>query len=203
MILPALRLTLTEQGLLIANLIEQVSGQRFEQFMEEQVFTPAGLTRTRVFNLMSKSEAENRAIGFKKVIFNKIKIRDLNQWDGVAGDGGIYSTTEELLEWHKSLMRGDIIPTEFYQQAMRFNPNTDSLKQKYGFGWFILSENEVEHAGGWQGFSSYFYRNEKSDSIIVVLDNASHSLQMAPYGTRWNSMSLNLRQWLNSQVAWD
>ena len=182
--------------IVLAHIIERVSGQSFEQFMGEQVFKTAGLNNTRVYNLLSEESCDNRAIGFKRTLFNKLKQKDLNQWDAVAGDGGVYSCTGDLLRWHYSLMQGNLLPVEFYRQAMQPSRDDHSKKTPYGFGWIVLGKGEVEHAGGWQGFSSYFYRNEETDSTIIILDNANHGFQMAPLGYRWNSLSLNLRDWL-------
>lgn len=185
--------------IVLAHVIERVSGKSFEQFMAEEVFEPAGLHNTRVFNLLSEEPLEYRAMGLKLKSNGKTKLRDLNEWDGVAGDGAVYSTARDLLAWHQVLQNGSLIPSEVYAQAMQPPKGQEGSKKPYGYGWFILGENEVDHAGGWQGFSSYFYRNEQTDSTIILLDNASHGLSMAPNGWRWNSISLNVRHWLANQ----
>ena len=178
---------------LLASIVESLSGQSFEQFMAENIFMPMGLKRTRVFNLESKENLENRAIGYKRGWLLASKSKDLNGWDGVTGDGAVYTTAEDLLLWFKGLKAGTLMPFSQYKTALQ---NSVGQANGYGFGWVILGRDEVEHSGGWQGHSSYFYLNFKSGDVIVLLDNASHSLNVTAAGTKRNSISLNLRDFV-------
>lgn len=180
---------------LLAEVIERVSGQSFEQFMSENIFDPLDMAHTQVFNLLSGSELENRVFGFKRRywIFGGRKVAaDLNYFDGVAGDGGIYSSAEDLLRWHNALRDHALVPPE--QSAEAFLPArlNDGSTTRYGFGWFVKAPHSVDHAGGWQGFSSYIHRHMERDELVVVLDNSSNALRVNSIGTRFNSIGLNL-----------
>lgn len=179
----------------LAEIIERVSGQPFEEFMSENIFEPVGMSRTQVFNLLSKHEPEDRVYGYKRKywLFGGPKtVADLNHFDGLAGDGGIYSTVEDLFRWHEALRDHVLVSDEVYAEAYLPARLNDGSMTRYGFGWLVSGPHSVDHAGGWQGFSSYIYRNMERDELVVVLDNSSNALRVNSIGTRFTSIGLNL-----------
>jgi CubicO group peptidase (beta-lactamase class C family) len=169
--------------------------------MQKHVFQPAGLADTRVFNLMSATAPLNRVYGFKRpfVFFNnRTELHDLNNFDGVAGDGGIYSTAMDLYRWHNALLDETFLPVSVYQSAYQSGVLADGGLTGYGYGWFIRAPNMVEHAGGWRGFSSYYYRNLRTGKVIVVLDNSSNALRVGSRGFRFTSIVLNLIRYVEA-----
>lgn len=184
---------------LLAEIIERVSGASFQNFMVSNIFKPLNMKDTRVFNLLSKDEPDNRVYGYKHkfgLFGGKRLSQDLNHFDGVAGDGGIYSSAHDLNLWHNALKNGTLLASDLYNAAYVPAQLNDGSKTKYGFGWFINRDNSVEHAGGWQGFSSYIYRNMEKDELIVILDNSSNTLRVTSIGFRFNSIGLNLKYFL-------
>jgi CubicO group peptidase (beta-lactamase class C family) len=184
--------------LLLAEIIARVSGKAFADFMFESFFHPLGMKHTRVFNLLSDQAPENRVFGFKRqfFLFGRKKLCDLNRFDGVAGDGGIYASAEDLLIWHQALLSGAALPVGELDAAYKSGVLNDGRETGYGFGWFIKSEGAVEHAGGWQGFATYLYRDLATDALIVVLDNSCNILRVSSNGLRYNSIPLNLQRFL-------
>jgi len=186
---------------LLAEIIERISGNSFQEFMASHIFEPLNMKDTQVFNLLSNKEPSKRVYGFKRRLWlfgGKYEPQDLNFFDGVAGDGGIYSSTHDLNIWHKALRDGDLVSNETYKEAYSPAQLGDGSKTKYGFGWFINADNSVDHAGGWQGFTSYIYRNMENDELIVILDNSSNALRVNSIGFRFNSIGLNLKYFLRT-----
>jgi len=184
---------------LLAEIIERVSGHSFQQFMTSHIFEPLRMNDTQVFNLLSEVEPENRVRGFKYKygLFGGPKVvNDLNYFDGVAGDGGIYSSAHDLNIWHQALSQGVLVSNEAYRSAYVPAQLNDGSKTKYGFGWFVNEDKSVEHGGGWQGFSSFLYRNMEQDELIVILDNSSNTLRVNSIGSRFNSIGLNLKKFM-------
>lgn len=179
---------------LLAEIVARASGQSFEAFMQEKVFKPSDMPDTRVFNRLSTSEPTNRVFGFKRKRFNRAqrKLHDLNNFDGVVGDGGIYSSARDLYQWHKVLLDGKLLPHANYRRAIASGVLSDGSETGYGYGWFLRGDSAVEHAGGWVGFSSFYYRNLESGKVIVVLDNSTNALRVGAKGFRFTSIGLNL-----------
>ncbi len=185
---------------LLSEIIERVSGESFQSFMSSNIFEPLNMKDTQVFNLLSESEPTNRVYGYKHSLWlfgGKKLPQDLNFFDGVTGDGGIYSSAHDLYLWHRALNDGALVSNELYNIAYAPAKLSDNSKTKYGFGWFINSDNSVEHAGGWQGFTSYIHRNLEQDKLIIILDNSSNTLRVNSAGFRFNSIGLNLQYFMN------
>jgi len=186
---------------LLAEIIERVSGASFQSFMSAHIFKPLNMNDTQVFNLLSDNEPTKRVYGYKREygpFGGKRLPHDLNYFDGVAGDGGIYSSAHDLNLWHKSLRYGILVSNVSYQEAYKPAQLDNGSHNKYGFGWFINSDNSVEHAGGWQGFTSYIHRNLEKDELIVILDNSSNTLRVNSIGFRFNSIGLNLKYFMST-----
>lgn len=181
---------------LLSEIIERVSSQKFSEFMAENVFSPLGMNDTQVFNLLSENSPRNRVYGYshKYWLFGgKKQLKDLNYFDGVAGDGGVYASAADLALWHKSLYEGTLVPLSQYNIAYQPARLLDGSSTKYGFGWFLNRDSSVEHAGGWQGFTSFIHRGLESGDLIVILDNSSNTLRVNSIGYRFNSIGLNLK----------
>lgn len=186
---------------LLAEIVARVAEMPFDEFMRERIFLPSGMKNTQVFNLLSSEEPENRVFGFKRRhwIFGGAKqLNDLNNFDGVAGDGGVYSTAEDLYRWHRSLTENTLLPSSVYKKAYQPGVLNNGQETGYGYGWVVRNEHIVDHAGSWLGFSSFIYRNMTSDTVIVVLDNSTNTIRITPIGFTVNSISLNLIKYMDS-----
>jgi len=183
---------------LLAEIIERITDKSYADYLSKNIFQPLGMSHTKVFNLLSKDEPNNRVYGFKRkyLLFGKKQPSDLNRFDGVAGDGGIYSSAHDLFVWHQALLSGVFIPIEEISENYQSGILNSGRKIGYGFGWFTNNDGSVEHAGGWQGFASYLYRQPEDGRLIVVLDNTANILRVTSNGVRNNSIPLNLQQFL-------
>lgn len=182
---------------LLAEIISRVSGQSFEQFCGQELFGPLAMQQTRVFNHLSADPPLHRVYGFRRLLwFTGKKRADLNQFDGVAGDGAVYSSAEDLKIWSDSLYTGTLLPQSVYQAACQSGLLNNGKPTHYGYGWFIGSDNSVEHAGSWQGFSSLLYRHLSNRDMLVILDNSSNMLRVVPAGFRFHSIGRQLKQFL-------
>lgn len=179
---------------LLAEIIARNSGQSFEAFCQSELFDPLGMKNSRVFYLLSDTGFPGRVYGFKKSWFSKRKKRlDLNRFDGVVGDGAIYSSAEDLKIWHEALSNHTLIPESVMNMAFESGLLSSGAKTNYSFGWFIGPDGGVEHSGGWQGFTSFFHRNLRSGDLVVLLDNSGNTLRVNGMGFRFHSIGVNLR----------
>ncbi|OFY23840.1 MAG: hypothetical protein A2W98_02945 [Bacteroidetes bacterium GWF2_33_38] len=156
--------------MLLAKIVEEVSGMSFTQYMKENVFEPLEMHNSFIYE-KGKVELQNAAIGYsygpKEAIDNFL--------NGVTGDKGVYTTTEDLLKWDQGLYTNKIISMNVLQDA--FKPWNDKVKtnENYGFGWRLryLPDSSVVtyHRGWWQGFQSLLIRIPKDTTTIIVLRN--------------------------------
>ena len=164
---------------LLASIIERVSGKTFGEFLKEQIFEPAKMTNTCVYKYAHEDESmTNRVYGFKKALIGKDLIStDCHYINPVLGDGGVYSTLGDMLKWDRILYDDKILSEASREEA--FSPailnNGDT--SWYGFGWGIKTsptgKKVLEHSGGWVGFRTYFYREIEENNCIILLTNHS------------------------------
>ena len=179
---------------LLAEIVARTAEKTFEAYMFDNIFQPAGMADSQVFNRLSTSEPGDRVFGFKRNWLNRAETKpnDLNNFDGVAGDGGVYASARDLYRWHQVLLTAKLLPHLVYSRATTSGTLADGSKTGYGYGWFVRSETVVDHAGGWVGFSSYIYRDLATGKLLVVLDNSTNALRVVPKGFRFTSIGLNL-----------
>jgi CubicO group peptidase (beta-lactamase class C family) len=159
---------------LLGEIIARVSGVTYAAFMDGEIFKPLGMKNSAVFNLASGTcTLFCRVFGMQKrfICFGKKQRADLNYLDGVFGDAGVYTTTEDLLRWEVALREEKLLPMKIYAEAYVSGTLDDGTPTDYGFGWEIRSPYVVDHFGEWEGFTAYLRRDLKTETCLVILSN--------------------------------
>ena len=162
--------------IILARLIELVSNQSFEHFMKTNIFIPLSMNNTRVWTLISEDKTfQGKTEGFDD--FADI-VRETTPIfiDGVAGDGGIFSSINDFIIWDQFWYKNKLISDKNLQEAFKKPTLNNGTKSNYGFGWVILSDNTVMHNGKYQAANTYYVRNTKKKTGLVLLDNSSNML---------------------------
>jgi CubicO group peptidase (beta-lactamase class C family) len=152
--------------ILLAQLIESLSGKSYTNFMKENIFLPNNLMNTYVFD-DNYITSTNKAIAYD----HQDEIYDYSL--RTYGAGGIYSTTPDLYKWHLHLLDQTEIPDSLF--TLMFTPTRlkDDSFVHVGYGWAILQDypGYVISNGSLSGFHSTFIRNLKKDTAIILLTN--------------------------------
>ena len=178
---------------LLALIVEKVSGISFADYLTKNIFSPAGMSNTHVYPQRSASQRlENFAEGYlydpKKdsfVISDSIEgNRYQYYFDGVAGPYGISSTAEDMLKWDKALNSDKLISSEEqqlgYMPSMLNNGKPAAIMGfAYGFGWLIQQPKEHTgkiylHTGGYPGYTTIISRYPEKNKVIIILTNTSN-----------------------------
>lgn len=159
--------------IILARIIEVVSGLSFEEYMKKEVFTPLGMVNTRVWNLKSEDKTFNN----KTDDFNNFQgiVKDLKPTflDGVAGDGAVFSSAKDMFLWDKFWYENPLIEKENLEEAFKKPILNNGKKSNYGFGW-IITEKGMWHNGAWLGANTIIIRNTERNNCLVILDNSSN-----------------------------
>lgn len=157
--------------LLLASIIEKVSGMKFEDYLYKNIFHPLGMNSTKVFNRDNFNELINPVRGH----VSSNLYADNTYLNGCVGDKGIYSNVKDLFIFERALKNNSLISKETYQLAIKEHNEMFKENQNYGYGFRLLHTDTkgkiVFHTGWWKGFRSYFIRIIESDQTIIVLDN--------------------------------
>jgi CubicO group peptidase (beta-lactamase class C family) len=154
----------------LALIVERVSGQRFADFLRESIFKPAGMNTTVAFE-EGISTVPNRAYGYSRN--GKWHRTDQSLTSAVLGDGGIYTSTDDLVHWIAWLESGR------FDRALKPETVTDDAAVQYGFGWRISEHGGrrlVAHTGETMGFRNALVRFPDQHLTVVVLTNRNEGV---------------------------
>lgn len=158
---------------ILARIIELVTGLTFEDYMQKEIFEPMGMLNTRVWSLQSvdtsfKNKTEDLEMGRNKAIELKPSFVD-----GVAGDGAVYSSVADMVIWDGFWHANPLISPENLQEAFLTPVLKNGKTAEYGFGWMITPFG-MWHNGSWLGARTFIVRNTKLKTCMVILDNSSN-----------------------------
>ena len=164
----------------LAMIVEKISGKSFGQFLQERIFTPLKMKNTLAYE-KDKNEVTHRAFGHSKK-GDGWQQTDQSPTSAVLGDGGIYTSLDDLSKWDRALrehtllsaaeMQPALTPVQLSgdQPVMTF----DGPNQTYGFGWFLdpyRGHQRMSHDGGTIGFRTTIQRFPDDKLTIIVLAN--------------------------------
>lgn len=159
---------------LLAAIVERLTARRFKDYVAENIFQPAGMGNSFIFDGTDSSRIFQAATGY--VGTKHIRpVTDNFYLEGVTGDKGVYSTVEDMFKWDRALYGGKILKECTLEEA--FTPKHSDVRNyfNYGFGWRTHyapgGEPIIFHAGWWHGFKTYFMRNRRDQSTVVILTN--------------------------------
>ncbi len=163
--------------LLLAQAVEKVSGQTMREFAHDNIFKPLGMKNSH-FHDDHQELVNNRADGYSATggVWQKN-----NTNFNVVGDGGVFSTVEDLVIWYNNfadnrLAGGDELmkilttPATYQEKQAKFR----AWPMRYTFGNMYLEfggKTLFGHPGGFVGFISAPFRIQETDEIIVSLCN--------------------------------
>ena len=159
---------------LLALIVEHISGQSFADFLNENIFLPLDMLGTVAYE-DGISTVFNRAYGY--TFSNDIyRLNDQSFTSAVLGDGGIYSSTADMVLWDQALYTAQLVPFDVLNEAFISGTLNSGAKIGYGFGWVLdtyLYRKRVSHTGSTTGFKNVYQRYPNERLSIIVLTNRS------------------------------
>jgi CubicO group peptidase (beta-lactamase class C family) len=180
---------------LLAAIVEKVSGVSFDRVLASNIFGPAGMTDSHVFAHGTSRLVKNIAIGYVRSPSwvddyvepaSTLRFRYVVPFGGVAGPMGISASALDLERLIEALDKGRLVHAatleEAYTPARLANGQVasagggagNSVSSAYGFGWFIQHGPDgetVRHTGDWPGYTTDLIHNLDRHYTIVVLSN--------------------------------
>ena len=160
---------------LLAVIIEKVSGISYNEYLAKNIFEPAGMKNTIVWN--ENASIKNEVPAYERDSLNNL-IRSGPQehiFFSTEGDGGIYTCIDDYIKWFRALQSGKTFSISIVDKARSIQFMIDQHKKVgYGFGWFIDEQDpqrKVYHSGDNGGFRSYTFSIPTLDYLIVIFSN--------------------------------
>ena len=183
----------------LAMIVEKVSGKPFGEFLRDRIFSPLKMKNTLAYE-KGKNEVPHRAYGHTKKE-DSWSQTDQSPTSAVLGDGGIYSSIDDLAKWDLALrshtllseaeMQPALTPVQPAEGAAKSpddptqdgstqddptpdGPTQDGSTVRYGFGWFLdpyQGHRRMWHDGDTIGFRTTIQRFPNDQLTIIVLAN--------------------------------
>jgi hypothetical protein len=150
---------------LLTYLIEKITGDTYEKFVRENIFTPLGMKDTGVDS--NAAIILHRASGYTPGKNGPENAGYINMTIP-QGAGSLYSTTEDLLKWEQGLFGGKLL------QPASLEKMTTPFKNNYAFGLGVETvggHKVISHGGGIEGFNTDLTYYPEDKLTVVVLAN--------------------------------
>jgi len=172
---------------LLASIVEKVSGRDFIEFCNTEIFNKLKMNHTAIRSLQEKAEIKNFAIGHVFVPERNAYIRadsfpssNYTIWLGNRkGPGRISSTAEDLLKWDQALYTNKLVSQNTLADGFIPMLLNNGAISNYGFGWDLRpGENIVWHNGDNPGYKTIIIRFLKTNkSLIILCNNATDAFE--------------------------
>lgn len=175
----------------LALVVEAASGKSYNTFLHEEVLKPLGMNRTVAFE-SPKVDRKQRAHGYELLpkvqpfketdapesVLKRTRaenFRDTKLKTCIVGDGGIWSTLDDLALWDEAVRAKKLVKAETWKEALTSVHLPNGKTVDYGFGWGLTVEDrkvtEVWHEGGGGGFSTLNSIYLQDKLCVVILCN--------------------------------
>ena len=191
---------------LLALLVERLSGVPYEEFLQKNIFEPAGMSSTRCCHIRRDGvpfEKYAQATVFEdgKCVadVDSAEDGDVVAFDGLNGDDYVYTNIFDMFKWDRALREGKVLTLEeqqFMYTPGKLNNGEDAVYDEddglgYGFGWAVGRDEElglvVSHSGGMPGVATWFERFIDADRVLVILANRDYQ-DVRAYLGYWDGM---------------
>jgi CubicO group peptidase (beta-lactamase class C family) len=165
----------------LAMVVEKRSAMRFGEFLHQRIFVPLKMTRTIAYE-KGKNKVIDRAYGYTQTA-NVWKETDQSSTSATLGDGGVYTSLDDLEKWDSALSQHSLLSSKEMEPALTppaaaggapLKQVDGSLAPRYGFGWFLdpyLGHRRYSHYGETVGFRNAIQRFPDDLLTVIVLSN--------------------------------
>ncbi|WP_334178572.1 serine hydrolase domain-containing protein [Pseudoxanthomonas sp.] len=166
---------------LLALVVERASGMSFAEFLHARIFAPLGM-RDSLARVDGGPEVPHRAWGYSAT-GEGWERTDQNAYSAVLGDGGIYSSIDDLARWDAALDDDRLLSAATRAQAFGKQVKVADGPEAtyYGYGWRINEDGSRQwHSGESIGFRNTLVRWPKQRLTVILLSNRNDP---TPYDT--------------------
>ncbi|MDW7695522.1 serine hydrolase domain-containing protein [Flammeovirgaceae bacterium SG7u.111] len=158
---------------LLGEIVKKVAGEGIGVFAQKNIFDPLKMFNTH-FHDNHKMIVRNRASGYASGENGGFEIYMSNL--SIIGDGGLFTTVEDLAKWDWNFYYNRLPITNFTQKMQEKGRLSNGEKLSYAAG---LDHGEhrsiktVGHSGAFVGFRSQLLRFPELNMTVICLSNVS------------------------------
>lgn len=152
-------------------IIEQVSNQTYEEFIQEHIFDKLHMTNSTYAS--DRQIIPNRAYGYHQKSYGFVNKTSISYSIPYAS-GSLMSTLEDMLKWQNALNQNQVLQPENLEKAFTKQHLNDGEQIEYGYGWHLKEWGDTqvrEHGGSIFGFKSMGVYIPETDIYVVGFSN--------------------------------
>ncbi len=156
--------------ILLGAILEKASGKSYEDFVEQEIFAPLGMKRSRYGH--QDEVVPDRASGYD--MGDGYKVAEYISLTQAYAAGGLLSTVDDLALWAQALTSEKLLRGKSLERMTTPPRLTSGEPTSYAYGQGILNENGtriIEHGGGIPGFNSELLRIPDQRLLVIILAN--------------------------------
>ncbi len=167
----------------LALIIEQVSGMKWQDFISEKILNPSGMERTTITDGAHPDSGVSHAYSMIQGQWGEDDYGEEPTFCA-AGNGGVWSTVEELTRYELALRKGTFLGMKSIDESAvikTFSIWSDKNPPAIGWSWFIGQTADglktIGHTGSQGGFQANYVSIPDKGILFVVLCNAPRDLK--------------------------
>jgi CubicO group peptidase (beta-lactamase class C family) len=167
-------------------LIERVSGSTYAEYLDAHIFTPAGMTSSRLDS--AAVLVPRRVRGYTRE-HNSLRNAEFTSDTWAYAEGGVLTTAADLAKLELALRSASLLTkasSDLMWTPTKLNDGRDGVigdngagqPNRYGLGWFISSyrgRTLILAGGNKPGYTCTFFRFVDEGLTIILLSNLSSS----------------------------
>jgi CubicO group peptidase (beta-lactamase class C family) len=160
--------------LLLAHIIEKVSGQSYADFMEEAVFDPSEMKNTAIASFKPINQKAQPHLGLGMNQFQNFNTPFHPSW--LLGAADINSTTIDLFKFMQALDNGRLLNSESINKLYTATQSMGVNEMAFGLGWVMDhkgGEEWIYNNGLLPGYASVMGSLPEKNIKIIILSNAT------------------------------
>ena len=167
----------------LALIIEKIIGKKWQEVVREKIFITAKMPTSKITD--GPYPQDGVAHGYIKSGTSFIE-KDYGEEPtfAAAGNGGVWSSVNELANYEMALRNGTILKKDLVEHSrsiMHYSPWNGKVPPFIGYSWFISQTTDsvkiVSHTGTQGGFYADFVSIPEKGFLYVVLCNRSFPRQ--------------------------
>ena len=158
--------------LLLADIIEKVSGMKFSKFIEENIFRPIGMSQSFIYDNPDRVTI-NCASGHEWGDEEKFK-RSVSLISTVVGESNVYTSVGDFLQWDNNFYKNRLGTWDFSKEMTSQTTLRNGDTCDYAFGLEIGKYKglyTISHQGGTNDFTAKYLQIPSEKFAVVCLFN--------------------------------
>ena len=168
----------------LALIIEKVTKQPWQRFIEENIFLPSGMVDSKITN----GSYPDSGVAHGYILEDGIYVEnDYGEYPTFAasGNSGVWSSTSDLARYENAISESKFLSKRLIEESRRaFVPEnwTDTIPSSKGYSWYIFDKEAAEknfkvkeeiiyHYGDQGGFNAFYFSIPERNILYVGLFN--------------------------------